>query len=551
MHLKIASEKIWTRPQGIVGEWTDRGLPAGVLIRTWRPSFARYRRRTFISGYFDRGVVHDDYYDQRWRLGLEVPTVASILAAQGTGVTGAALGYYTFAHYYGPGDLILGSESELSPVSALVNLVNQGRRHTTPVTSLDARVNYKNHYVSIDGLLPRKVGRSLLATATFDENVPTSTLVNLPTPPVNSDGTLNSGALNPPPFCLFNHVYHGRVWYAGDPNHPERAYYSLIDNGEGVGPTSYIETLGREAITGLGSTEDQMVVFCADVSYDIQGYVAGPYPDFNMRRVMPKIGCCSHHGVVNIDGRLYFPSPKDGVVMFDGQPHPVMDDLLDFWVQDYKDNRAAYENSIAEDDRTFKCYRLLIPNQSPAFYYQGYYDQVSESGQLEWEFDSRDRDDYTLARLWTAGGKFPELFVGGADGKVRQENNPDDTTDDGDTRQRLWTVSPKHVFFGNQSGGRLHGRSVKEVTPFISIPGGGPITITAWGGDDPAQAMDALPTWGPHTINIPAKETSKLVKPTKLSGKGVAIEIQKALPPTDAEYRGVSILASPGPAGKR
>lgn len=547
MHLIIDNGLIHTRPPG-VSALTLQTTPVGVDLRAPRPSFAKFRRRTFINGRFIPGLVHDDFYNTRWRLGFETPLEAPTLATQGTGITGSAIAYYTEAHYIGPNDEVLAAESDFSPASATITLTNQGRRHTTPSFPLNPRSNYKHIWVSMDGLLMRRVAKIPWSVTTYDEAVATSTLVNLTAPPVNSDGTLNSQARTAPPYCRFNKVYHDRVWYAGDPIHPERAYYSLIEEGEAVGPLAWIPTKGLEAITGFGANEDTLVAFTYAGMYDIQGYAGGPYPDFTMRRI-PGPGCISHYGVITRGRIIYYPTVK-GYWAFDGAARRVMADYEDYWIAAYKANKENYENCQAELDEEGDAIRVTIPGAT-GFMYTGQFpgnDQDEE--RIDWVLDTETRDVYTFGRLWSPNSQEGVVHQGGSDGWLRKDDATN-VDDDADVQLKPWVIRPGHRYVQGQYGGRNHGLSVKEGTLYFNIIGGGTLTVRCWGGEDPQQALAAAPTWGPHTIVFTAKTSSKFIRPTKLSGKGFAWEFRMTSVPAGSEYRGVSWDVAAGPAGRR
>lgn len=544
MHLAVANGSLYTMDPLSASDFTLRTTPTATTLIAKRPSFAKFRRTVVINGRYSPGVIYRDDLDIFSRLGIQKPSAAVSVATSGTGVTGNVIVYFAWAEYQS-GTLV--HQGNLSPASATLVCTNQGVAVTSiPATAPDARTTHARIFMSIDGDIPKFVDKVTIGTTTFTWNGTPARSTEVF--PVNADGTINSDARGVPPFCLWAVAYHDRIWYGGDPSFPQRVWYSLIDEPESVGPLAFFDTLDREAVTGMAVFEDTLVVFCHDCTYDLQGYSAGgSNPDFNMRKVDPEVGCISHFGIVKINRRLWFPS-RQGVCVYDGATHFKMRDLARYWRDAYADAALTYEDSIAIHDHISNVYKLLIPGDT-AFYYVAAYDGA-ETGddQPAWSFDRRNRQDYTMGKLWF-GDRQGACCTGATDGFIRQDNIASDGTDDADTLGKQLTIRTKHYQSGDPGGFRAHGLTFREILLHLKSDNQG-FTVSAFGGDDPARSASG-PTWGPHTIAAmtlagAVPETVKPLRPTGLSGGGTTVEL--VVPnPVGFEYRGISLSPIPGP----
>lgn len=345
------------------------GVPTDVTLSDYRPRFAKYRRAVVTVGRHTPGSIYRDDFDKAFRLGLAKPVAAPTNAVNGVGITGAVITYYNYQHLEGA---TLIHEGNLSPASATISLVNQGIDITVPGTAPQARTTHIGIYASVDGDIPKFVARVTLGTTVYNWVGPVSG--RGATIPVNADGTINVDGRGEPPADATIICTHGeRVFYNSRAN-PERAYYSLLEEPESVGPLAFFPTKDREAIVAFGSQDDQLIIPCAEVAYDLQGFSAGgSTPDFKMRKISHSIGCISHDSMKLVFGKLHWAS-KIGPVRNPGggsEPEPLIEGLLaKFWVDDYASRPVAYEDSQADFSREHHGYRLLIPG-APSFSYVG------------------------------------------------------------------------------------------------------------------------------------------------------------------------------------
>lgn len=544
MHLFIASSKLYTRVPGSAAT-TEQTLPTGVTKQIGRrPCFAKYRRRTVVTGSFNPAIVWDDERGLVWKIGIQKPTTLPVVAVQGVGITASVIMYYSWVHKVSGVTIHQGNLS----TGASITLTNQGVRTTVPATAPDARTTHVRLWASVDGALPRVVSDSTLGTTTIDWTGPVASIVNAEAPPVNSDGTLNSDARGVPPYGRFAKIFHNRAWYQ-DPIYPQRVWFSLIDEMESVGPTAYRDTKDRETVTGLGEWGDQLVIGCHSAWYDIQGYAD---IDFIMNKIEHKIGCISHWSIAYCSDKALRFAAQDGVYSYRGRFKYEFQKRRKEWLAAYKADTLNYENCCARDSIRNHAYELLIP-ASTAFYYEGMYNVLDENESPIWLDKRRTRRDYCLGPLINdSTNQFIDDFTGSCDGYVRRENVDTNSDDDGDAYQKKCKIRPGHRFFGDQSGGHPHGKSIDDITLYIKSENQG-YTLSAYAGSD--SARDALnPTWGPYSFSSLTQsgavpETSKLIKPAGLAGAGVTLELVVTAP-VGFEYRGYSINHGAGPQSR-
>lgn len=456
---------IYQKPDGSTTP-SPQTLPAAVSGMNRKAVFVKMKNRLYLVGQFSRPLVRTE--DRRWwPVGITAPPGAPVLAL-GTGsggAEGAAVGYITFRHKIG-NKLI--HESNPSDPSNTLEINGQGRRWPgIPTTSIDQRVTHVAGYVSMDGAFPRFAWERRIGDATeVIENVHTLAL-----------GDVLSFRRGVPPYTYFAESYHDRMWYFGDPLHPERIWYSELNEPESVHPENYRNTRNLLAVSGgKKATEDQFVIFTRRSIQDIQGYTGN---DFNVRLLDSDVGCISHFSIVNIHNRLWFAG-EEGVYMFDSSPHFMMRNLRKYWRADLSLHATAYANCYAANDKDFNIYKLLIPYGEyedgffpGSFYYCGEYLNVepslggSPSPQPRWNFDSRSRTDSVLGGLSAEGSDISELHTGSCDGIVRKENIATDPDDNADNNAKEFDVQTPLDFFEDLGGDRFHGKQFTDYTLFV------------------------------------------------------------------------------------
>jgi len=538
---------------------TALDLPSNVATLNVRPSFATYRRRTYIAGMFSDILVIGE--DQKvYKAGLHAhPAAPTVVGAAGGTVTGEARCYISFVHKIGNLDV---SESNLSPVT-VVTLASQARAWTLPTTSMDPHTTHVRGWVGMYGAIPRRAFETTLGSAAITEGVPTAELLEMPM--FYNDGTLYVNDNGVPPYCKYIKAYHGRMIYAGDPQHPYRLWYSELDRPTAVGETdaSYLDTTDGEAITGLGLHGESLVVFCNRATYLVRGWTDGSEgvaPDLGIDKVLDGIGCVSHHSIVRINERLWYAA-EDGIRVYDGGFSYLMEDLRGYWKDDYKAYVDVYKDSEAIDDKDYTLYRLLIPDRDGSRYYCADYSDtdptVGGSGlQPAWSFDTRARNDTAIGTVRDADGHI-KSYTGSDDGYIRQENVLTDADDDNDTDNKAWEILLKHQTFGELAGDNDEGKELTRL--FLQAESeDAQFTVAVYaGGEDAHNAY--TPTWsqvepaagltydrGDGTDVIAVAESKFNYVPSGCAGEGFFVKLSGSAQ-TGFKFRGVGFEYGPGP----
>lgn len=534
---------------------TLSGLPANVTIMSARSTGTKYRRKTCCVGRHSPGVVWHDNIGAWSKLGLAGPTSAPTLATTGSGVvSGTAVGYYTALHKSGTTTI---QESNPSPPTSPVTFSLQQRLWTLPASHTpDSRATHFRLYVSMGGSVPRFVQDVTLGTTSVTENVSNTTLAapTNTTLPVNSDGDVDSDARGVPPYSLYDETYHDSVWYAGNPTNPDRIYPSKLYEPESVnstevGPLStaaWLRTLDGEAVTGLKRHGDELIVFCTNAAYAIQGY--GPH-EYSIRKISNFFGCISHHSLRRVgENADLWGAGYEGVWIYDGAFRFAMEDLRDYWRTDYEANKANYEASWAEEDRAFGGYKLNIPqSDETSFAYYGHYEPTRFGAQPWWVFDVRNREDSCSGILYGNGDQHGQLYTGSCDGYLRRENVMTNDNDDSDTYGKKFDFTTKHYWLnGDQAGNDDHGAAVTDIDLYAKHENDD-LTVSLYCGDDDARSGVAqwAETISANAVSGKVAKTSRHLTPSNASGKGVSLR-GEASSPIGVEYRGATILSGPG-----
>lgn len=554
-HIVITSTgKIYHSDPGATS-LTLTALLGGVTITSAKARCTKYRRETSVVSRFDPGITWNDEVGAWRKSGLTGPTAAPTLATTGSGVVSeTAVGYYTAVLKNGTTTL---QESNPSPATAAITFSAQQRQWTLPATHVpDTTATHFRLYVSMGGSTPAFVQDSTIGTTTVTENVSNTTLAaNIVAGlalPVDEDGNVLDNARGVPPYCLYTATYHDSVWRAGDPDHPERIYPSKLFENDSVDSSAtgtWLRTTDGEAVTGLARHGDELLVLCYNAAYAIQGY--GP-SQYTIRKVSNFYGCISHDSLKRCGPRAdLFGAGFDGPWRYDGSFHDAIEDLKDYWIEDYEANKANYEACYAEEDRKFGGYKLRIPqDDETSFYYYGHYEPTVFGGQPWWVWDYRDRNDSAMGILYGDGDQYGRLVTGSCDGYLRYENVMTDDDDDGDTFLKKFDLTTKHYWLnGDQMGDDGHGASVTDLDLYAKHENDD-MGISLHCGDDDARS--GVAQW---TKTVPATAESGKVAQTSqhfgggeiggASGKGVSLRVE-VTSPIGVEYRGSTITSGPG-----
>jgi hypothetical protein len=378
-----------------------------------------------------------------------------------------------------------------------------------------------------------------------------------------------------PPDSRFGCEWQGRMWYGSNPKYPYRVYYSEAGQPQYVGPTNYLDTLGKEEITGIARGRNELVVFCLRNSYMVRQAGAS---DFVMEKLDSNVGCISHFGILEIHNKLWFPS-EDGIWIYDGGFRYLMKEVQPLWRQDWSTAKASFLSGFALDDRINKVYMWVTRRTDrPEFentdlspgtvIYAGYYGEfepsMAGSGlHPEWTLDFKNRFD--SAGFYNEEG---ELVIGSCDGVIRKQDW-EDGDDDGDTLQKELIIRTGSWLFNEPGDDKESGKQVLQVWSYIESE------RTAWrlyarGGDEQAWRgmlpdneltfwkVSVAASYSTETRQLRSRDTSaadftlvyvpKTVHyfiPQKVTGRGFVFEY-RATAPIGLQYRGTGGMWAPG-----
>lgn len=565
-HIGIAGE-LYSTVAGS-GSYTlhdDLGLAINAGVR---PCFAQLGNATIITGKFGRPVVFYDDLDEFFAAGILAPVGAPTAATSGAGnVVGEAIYYYTFVHETAG---VKRAESNPSPASNTLDTDS----NAVSITGMDAsadigdpRVNKIYVYSSRDGHIPRKIASVNIGTTSASDNASDEFLAQqIPLPvKVDADGVtiLDDGARGIPPYTEICFTYDHRVFYGRDPEHKNYAWFSLLDEGEGVNltvtdptlpPLGAIKTKGGQGVRGFGVGRDELMIGHQGGWDGVQG--TGP-TSFTVRQMARRYAPLNHFGITLIgDGVLAWPA-KEGCCAYDGSFRNLMaDSLRTYWVAALKANPAAYQDSVGADnsDGDENVWELLIPiSGGPSRKYVLHYDILFNGGPPVWTFDQETREVVFIGNLAvSATTKDKQIHYSDASGFIRKGNIKTDLNDDSDAglkRLEVWTKAflPR----GSQGGDDGHGVAGDSVTFFVKNENT-PVEVALFGGDDEAYTKD--PSW---TETIPASAQTYLGSAASaktshhygqvggVAGKMILAKIS-ANSPDNVEVRGLELQVKTG-----
>jgi len=537
-------------------------IPSGIAVLPVRPCFAYYKGRTYISGMFSRMLVYAED-GHLYPAGLTAPNSAPTLTAASASalIDGETIGYLTYAQKIGE-EIV--SESNPSAGSATLNVRNKAITWTLPTSGHEPHTTHIRGWRTIAGSFEHLVFDTTLGGSSITESVPTVVLdENDALPNDGENAVLDNGI---PPYTRYCMLYHDRMFFAGDPKYPSRLWWSELRKPWAVGdtPDSYFDMRDGEQITGLGVQDDRLIVFCNGAIYQVTGYGDGSDgfpPDLSVDKLFTGIGCISHHSIVDVNGRLWFAA-EDGIRVYDGGMHYMMEGMRTYWRADFEANPVVYRDSVAVNNIRHHAYELLIPKTSGGFYYVANYlatdPAVGGSGlQPYWSFKRRNRYDTCIGMLRDADGLI-QSFTGASDGNIRQEDVSTDPYDDGDTYNKYFEILSKHYTFGDPGGDDDEGKTLPRLWVYAEHEAAGQsYKVWAIGGDDAADtqaspqwwAQEVTPQTNPYTIGAtsytPIPVGTQAFTPEVPAGRGFTFKISGSRL-TGFKFRGWGALVGPG-----
>jgi hypothetical protein len=548
--------------------YRENALPVGVNTVNQKPSYAMFNgdgisRLYIVGGHTDNMVMTENFAflrqgilppDNPWVAGAGSGNAIGVVASSGTGITANSIYYISFW------DNIHERESPLSGPSPTLALVNKDVVGTNlPTTCADASVTHIRVWRSDAGNTPRIVCMRTLGATGFTDNTPTLSL-----------GEAYDTDFEKFPRCKYNVVWHGRQVMAGDDRYPDRFYFSVLGQPERYG-RFWRRTLKGEKVVALAVVRDNLIVFSATSCYVVTGYTED---DVSVNFLEPKIGCISHHGIVLIHGVAFVPTHIGIYACTGSSMHWISQDFGDTWLREYAANVDAYEAGWGENDSESRCYKFYCGSPSASgidhvfngkhmYWVLDYTDFRSEtSGNFsspDLSFDLRTRADSAMASIALPGGRRADLWVGGADGILRQENSATDLNDDSDTFAKTAIIRTKHYLPNGPGGDEADGSTFPTAWTFTQSEDAAYV-VNLYSGDE--RASDAETPNFAETVPIGRKQELVVVYPVmtlytmvpktvhdmrpNIEGRGVTFELVQASAPVTTRWSGWGFTALPG-----
>lgn len=457
----------WTRPTDTLPvaatEFIDTRFPSGVHAIANRPSFAPLNgdgiSRLYMAGAWDDNLAFTEHY-RLVRQGIIAPLQnivnaaggglsvgVQLVAPTGSGVTGEAIPYLSWW------DDLHARRSPLSAAGPTISATADAFKWDNLPTShpSDITPTHLEGWRAMNGQSPRLAWRRQLGVLEVTEEIATLAL-----------GEAFPDVVEKFPRCRYNVMWHDRQVLAGDDRYPDRVYFSLLNQPEMYGGL-YIRTRRGERVTALAVVRDNLIVFTPFSCYIVTGYTED---DLSMRILEPGIGCISHHGISLIHGYAFVPTHL-GIYLFTGSTfHFLSRDFQTSWRSSYFFNQDKFEDSFAANDIAENVYRLHAPGGGTGSDWILDYDPVlqevgGEFGAPDLSWDQQfSSETQSYGSLSVPSGRRVDLYSGGADGIIRQENyiNLDTgaTDDDGNLYSSTWEV-PFFYPGGSPGGNRNDG----------------------------------------------------------------------------------------------
>lgn len=536
--------------------WPELTLPSTLKGLSTPPCMRVYNKRLYIAGAFTAPAVVLENFEIV-QAGIPAPAHGpTVVPGTGSGgSSGVAICAVRFGQRVGTTIIAVGEPSEYADA---ITLTGQGRSWSNlPTTSTNPRVNIIQGLVSMGGEPAAVAWTRVLGTTAVVENVLTGALGELIPVKNLANGlvAVDRGALGVPPSTTMIEVYHDRMWYAGDPLHPERIYPSALFNPEGVNTDpengTWLETKDGLPVTGLHVWKDQLIVGTPRSLQRVQGY--GP-DDFSIEVISTYTGVLSNQSMITFgpQGDMLFAG-QDGINLYDGGiPRNLMRSTLRYyWRDDFTTYTANYEKCQMAYSRFFDVFMLMIPqDDTTMFRYVGTLEPLLRGEPPDWSFDVRSRNDSALGQFILPDSDYGYgLYTGSCDGYIRAEDDLTNADDDGDLYNKQFTLQTGALFADDdQCGDDAHGARWTDLNLFVANPHTA-LTVSLFGGDETSSDSAAPQFTDTLAASASATEVNKtsfdLGTLVTIAGKSVTLKIVGE-GSTDFSFRGWAVAYTQG-----
>jgi len=280
--------------------------------------------------------------------GIDPPSNAPYVDMQGSGGMLSAGGYsYRYTFY----DSATGAESDPSSASVTTTAVANDEALVSQIqTSVNARVDSRRVYRSLVG------GGTWYLAGTITDNVTLEFYDGIADANLTAELETDHGI---PPAGNIVVSYKDRLFLTGDPNYPNRVYFSEASKPD-MWPSTYYIDVGTSDDAVLGIVEFEGKLYFMQ-SKTITGFYGSDPDTFSWHKTRSHVGVLAPRSVAAGPDGIYFLS-HDAVYRFDGLKSVSISDSIDKIFQDFED---YYVELLKKSD--------LVDNTEGVFLHGKYY----------------------------------------------------------------------------------------------------------------------------------------------------------------------------------
>lgn len=526
-------------------------IPPAVSRVDAKGSFATGDRHCYMAGNFTESLVLTDDY-RLWTQGIPAPTAVPTVSLSGTGITANLICYL---RWY---DEDSGEWSALSAPSSTLVAANQGVLWGSFPVPPSARVTHISGWRSVDGGLPRLVWTRQIGVVSVQESTALGDL---------GEAAVDEFELFPR--CRFNVIWHERQVMAGDDEHPDTIYLSLIGDFEKFGFLT-LKTKSGQAITGLLEVGGTLIVECRRAMEVVTGWTED---DLSIDIVQHGFGGVGHHAATKFHNYAMVWSNL-GPYLTDGSGWwPMYKEIKTKWAEEYELRRTAYDLSFAAHDPVTGTVMLHVGPHSDVvisalpggleivhpdtFWLADYSSVIPDVGggyaQPFWGYDLA--DDLVFASavpLTVPSGRRSDLYYGGCDGRIYRADPMSLSGAEG-VSPGLARLRTGAMFFSDDGGDIAQGKKFVWIDMFVESEVDEWV-LNLYGGDEhafPAVDLTSNPAVVPsYTATVPGSEEvvgairfqAKTTHPfnlvgNRVIGRALVVEVKLA----SGEFRGFQL----------